>query len=188
MAPVEPSSLNSNAGPLAQFYTQVAVAGTLLAIVCGNISNAHRNLPPAQHTRRQHTLHRRGIAIFASLALLGLALSAYFAIARRLLSYRQWAEQGGEGVPGTLWTGWYVKTSDGAVIPREQSVWQLGRWARDTNIWRDGDTVAARSSKAWWWIQQQLAASLAWSAYVGIECMRSIRPKLFVANRCSEAP
>ncbi|KAF2092469.1 hypothetical protein NA57DRAFT_50282 [Rhizodiscina lignyota] len=182
MAPVEPSFLNSNAGPLAQLYTQIAVAGTLLAFICGNISNAHLNVPPAQHTRSQHTLHRRGIIIFATLALLGLVLSAYFAVARRVLSYRQWAEQGGENVPGTLWTGWYTKTADGKLIPNEEVVWQLGRWMQDTNIWVEGDSLALTSAKAWWWTQQQFAASLAWSAYVGIEARRRHMPTFTIMS------
>jgi hypothetical protein len=160
MAPVEPGALNNNTTLLTTIALQSASQIVALAFIGGQIYRAHKDLPPSKHTRQQHRAHQHGVKVFAALAAVSLSLTVYFSLARRVLSYYQWAEHAGEHAPGTLWGGRYEAGQD---------VWLLERWLADTDVWREGDEVLLSSSKAWWYAQQHLVAVMAFGAFLGIE-------------------
>jgi len=168
MAPVEPDLFNSNIWPLLVYYTLTFTVAGLLGKVLTTISNAHRTLPPSQHTRGSHTRHRRGIVTFGLFAALSFGVATYFAVMTRVADYQHWAHENNSWFPNSLWStglrrGWYAN---------EDNVARLGEWWKDSNLARESEEAVIETSKAFWWTQQQLLGTLVWSIFVGIEGKR----------------
>ena len=160
MAPVEPAAGQSNFKPLAIFGAHSGIVTLLVAGILRFLLRVSDDLPPAYHTRRRSTKHRRNIRLFAILFGVSLFVGAYHAVAWRVASYRKWAHQQDIVTPGALWQGWYANNRDR---------WQLGRWMQDVDLRLETDHAAVGSSRAFWWTYQQFVALITWSVFVGVE-------------------
>jgi hypothetical protein len=177
MAPVEPEVANSNTVPLIQILSQGASVGGLLLYIGAQLYRAFQSLPPSQDTRLLVSRRTRLLSIFSALAVLSFSVSSYFALDKRFLSYREWAQLGSRDVPNAIWTGWYgsVNNSIG---------WQLGRWSGDVDITKEGYLLTIQRSRSFWWTQQQFAGLLSFSIFAGVEgtCPKSPILLEFKAN------
>jgi hypothetical protein len=45
----------------------------------------------------------------------------------------------------------------------------LGRWLKDTSLFRDAWEIVPERSERYWWSQQIFLGAVAWSVYVGIK-------------------
>src|ERR1700761_861908 len=110
MAPIDAEFANSNLKPLFLIGTHVTLISSLVLATARFIYRAHRDTPPALHTRNKHALHRWGVALFSVLFVSSLAVSTYHALVWRYASYVNWASESRAGMPNTLWDGWYATT------------------------------------------------------------------------------
>lgn len=175
MAPVDPSTANSNAQPLILLAIQTGLITILLGSITRFISRVRSSLPPSLNTRDGHPWHKKSIALFSLLAVLSLGLTTYHALAWRYASYQNWAEQSGANTPGSLWSGWYASpqtVDDGFSLGSLKfEGWQLGRWTKDTDLVRETNEAAMGSSSGFWWTYQNFVGLVVWSIFVGVEGM-----------------
>lgn len=164
MAPVEPGAQTSNAVPLAIYGVQLLTLAGLASAVLTTVQRAARTLPPSSDTRTASPRRRRHAALLGGLALASAAVTGYFGVAARLLSYEAWARKKEQDVPGGLWTGWYG-TGDGGVR------WDLGGWYQDADLVREGWEATVRRSRGFWWTGQLFVGIMGWAIFVGIEGM-----------------
>lgn len=174
MAPIDAEFSNSNLKPLFFFGTHATLIAFLVVTISRFVYRAHRDTPPALHTRSKHHLHRWGIALFTTLTLASLALTAYHALAWRYASYTNWASQSYTEVPNTLWDGWYAnifqKEREETLLGKlGVSGWQLGRWMDDTDLIAETNAESIGSATGFWWTYQNFVGLIIWSVFVGIE-------------------
>lgn len=174
MSPIDAEFANSNLKPLFFIGTHATLISVLILTIIRFIYRAHRDTPPALHTRNKHSLHRWGVALFTLLTAISLLVTAYHALAWRYASYVNWASVSYTEVPGTLWDGWYAnllkREREGTVLEKlGVSGWQLGRWMDDTDLVAETDATAIASPRGFWWTYQNFVGLIIWSVFAGIE-------------------
>jgi hypothetical protein len=177
MAPVEPEVANSNTVPFALFSSQIASVGTLLLTIAIGLYRTSSALPPSQDTRLRQPKRKRSIAVFSTLSVLSFCVLAYFAVDRRIYSYRAWAQAEEQEATNRIWSGWYGTGKNG------QLSLQLGRWLQDINPDKEAWEYAAKNSRSFWWTQQQYSGLLVWSTFVGLESKNLAASTSPVANQ-----
>jgi hypothetical protein len=174
MAPVDAEISNSNLKPLFLVGTHATLISTLIFTISRFVYRAHRETPPALHTRHKHTVHRYGVALFSALTATSLLVALYHALAWRYASYINWASVSYAHVPGTLWDGWYAnifeREREGTFLGKlGVSGWQLGRWMDDTDLVAETNAASIGSATGFWWTYQSFVGLIIWSVFVGIE-------------------
>jgi hypothetical protein len=174
MAPIDAEISNSNLKPLFLIGTHAVLISGLIFNIVRFLFRAHRDTPPALHTRNKHSLHRRGVALFTFLTATSLFLAVYHAITWRYASYINWAGESRTEVPNALWDGWYssllAREREGTVLGElGVSGWQLGRWMDDTDLIAETNAVSITSATGFWWTYQNFVGLIIWSVFVGIE-------------------
>lgn len=173
MAPVDSEFANSNLKPLFLIGTHATLITALVGLSTRFIYRAHRDTPPALHTRHKHALHKWGVLLFTVLTAVSLVVAAYHALAWRYASYTNWATSSYNEVPGTIWSSWYpnalARDREGSVADKlSVGGWQLGRWMEDTDLVAETNE-AALSASGFWWTYQNFVGLIVWSVFVGIE-------------------
>jgi hypothetical protein len=74
----------------------------------------------------------------------------------------------GEPVPPTLW-------GENGYIAFGTLRLALGRWLKDTSLFRDAWEIVTERSRRYWWSQQIFLGAAAWSVFVGIEGKSFVR-------------
>ena len=174
MAPIDAEFANSNLKPLVYIGTHATLIAGLFAYITQFIYRAHKDTPPALHTRRKHALHRYGVLLFTFLTLTSLLVTTYHALAWRYASYVNWASVRSSTVPGRLWDGWYAnvlqREREGSVLDTlGVSGWQLGRWMDDTDLMLETNEAQIGNARGFWWTYQNFVGIIIWSVFAGIE-------------------
>lgn len=167
MAPIEPDLSNYNIKPIAIFTGYLLNALGLTAFLSYFVLyGAFKALPPSQATRFRASSRKKYVRIFASLGLLSLGVTWYYMFSFFWLSYRVWALQMGELVPEHFWGDEGLLKGTGGLA--------LGRWLKDTELFRDAWEIAAEKSGRYWWSQQIFLGAAAWSVFLGMEGMYAL--------------
>lgn len=163
MAPIEPDLHNSNVRPLSIFAGYLILASGLSGLISYDVlRRAFRSLPPSQDTRHRQSSHEKHVQLFAILALLSLAVTWYHMLQYVALSYRAWAYEMDEPLPSTL-------CGENGYFAFGTLRLALGRWLKDTSLFRDVWEIVVERSSRYWWSQQIFLGAAAWSVFVGIE-------------------
>jgi hypothetical protein len=169
MAPIEPDLYNSNLRPLSIFGGYLILASALTVLISYSVLyKASRALPPSQDTRQRQSNREKHVQFFAILALISLVTTWYHMLQYFGLSYRVWAHEMGEPVPPTLW-------GENGYIAFGTLRLALGRWLKDTSLFRDAWEIVTERSRRYWWSQQIFLGAAAWSVFVGIEGKSFVR-------------
>ena len=163
MAPIEPDLYNSNLRPLSIFGGYLVLASSLTGLISYDILyKAFRALPPSQDTRHRQSNREKHLQLFVLLASISLAITWYRMLQYFALSYRVWAHEMGEILPPTLW-------DENGYIAFGTLRISLGRWLKDTSLFRDAWEIVIERSRRYWWSQQIFLGAASWSVFVGIE-------------------
>jgi hypothetical protein len=161
MAPTEPDLSNSNLKPLAIFAGYILNALGLTAFLSYLVLyRSYRALRPSQATRFRASSQKKHVQIFIVLAFVSLGVTWYYMLSFFWLSYQAWAHQMGEPVPKNIWAAYGDGQGQGLA---------LGRWLKDTQLFRDAWEIAAEKSGRYWWSQQIFLGAAAWSIFLGME-------------------
>jgi hypothetical protein len=176
MAPIEPDLSRSNLKPLAIFGGYLLNAIGLTAFLSYFVLyRAFQSLPPSQATRFRASNRKKHVQIFSALAIVSLGVTWYYMLSFFWLSYRSWASEMGELVPGHFWSEYTRGQIQGL---------ELGRWLKDTELFREAWEIASEKSGRYWWTQQIFLGAAAWSVFLGMEG-REETPSLAVGmKRC----
>ncbi|KAI9817508.1 MAG: hypothetical protein M1827_001118 [Pycnora praestabilis] len=174
MAPIEPDLANSNLRPIYILLTYFLAREGLLILILHTCYRAYTSLVPSQSTRHRQSSRSKHVLLFASLAALSSVLSYHYMHSFLTLSYKVWAHERGEEFPDRFWgSGGIFGSSD------ERVRLELGRWFEDSTIFKDSWEVVVQSSRRFWWSQQVLLGSVAWSVFLSVEGRRRNIPHLW---------
>ncbi|KAF2087157.1 hypothetical protein K490DRAFT_57224 [Saccharata proteae CBS 121410] len=164
MAPVEPDlAISSDTWPLLLLGARISTILLLLSQVMVQLRRAARELPPSQETRAHVQVRRKTIGTFAALTAASLLVLSYHGAARYLHSLAAYARLVGEEWPDMPF---YQQLTRPEAWPRDM---MLGRWWDDVDLEKGYRDVAVGTARGLWWTQQQLLATVSWSAFLGIE-------------------
>ena len=164
MAPIEPDLYNSNLLPLSIFGGYFFLAVSLTGLISYDVLyKAYRALPPSADTRHRKPSREKHVQLFVVLAVVGLAITWFHMLSFFALSYRTWAYEMGEDIPLALW-GEKVYLSSYTDVRLA-----LGRWLKDTSLFKDAWEIVIERSRRYWWSQQIFLGAAAWAVFVGIE-------------------
>ena len=164
MAPIEPDLHNSNLRPLLLFGSYFVSTFSLLYLILHRVLyQASTSLPPSQATRFRENQRQKHVRIFAGLSVISLAVACYYIFNFLTVSYRVWAHERGEALPLNLWGRGGLLGSDDPVDL------QLGRWLKDTSLLMEWWEIAIERSRRFWWTQQLVLGTAAWSTFAAIE-------------------
>lgn len=166
MAPLDPDVAGrSNALPLAVFSSQILAVASLSVHILRTIYRSAKALPPSTATRAQQSTRRRNAAIFFGLSAFALASVTTFAVAWRVLSYFEWADDKSDAreAPGSLWTGWYG-TGDKGV-----GSWRLGDWWSDVDNISKADAVVLAAPESFFYLYEHFTGITAAAIFFGVE-------------------
>lgn len=176
MAPLDPvATSQTNTYPIALFSTQVLFIAASSAHIIQHIRRTAKSLPPPPSTRSQTTVRNRHAKVFAGLAALSLTSVSIFAVAFRVLSYFEWADNGNHQSPGGLWSGWYG-TGDTGV-----GRWRLGDWLSDVDLNKQSEVVTVHSVEGFFYTAQHYTVLIATAIFFGVEGRRRNIPNSVIA-------
>lgn len=182
MAPIEPDVYNSNIRPLSILGGYFVLAIALTSLISYDVLyKAFGALPPSQDTRHRKSNREKYIQLFALLALVSLATAWYHMLQYFGLSYRVSAYEMGEVLPLAIW-------GDNGYLAYGEVRLALGRWLKDTSLFRDAWEIVIERSRRYWWSQQIFLGSAAWAVFVGIEGEYLITKPRDSANTSQRTP
>jgi len=166
MAPVDPEVLISNVKPLSLIGAQLGGVVALIATITRFYFTAHRNLPPAQHTRSRHALEHDSLSTFLALGSLCTLVSVFAKINWLAASFYEWLHQTPSypnlypklvnmGLPS------YRHLTDGTL--------PLGLWWQDASVLNQYFYGILANPTNFFFAFQNFAGLAVFSLFVGIE-------------------
>lgn len=149
----ESDTFEPNLRPIAILTSYLCLAFALTALILRTLYQIRTIPRPSQETRTLSRNHRLQIQIIGILAVTSLAVTWSYMFKFFTLSYRTWARDRG--------------ISDAFRENSAQLYW--GQWLKETSLFRDAWETVTEESKRFWWSQQILLITTAWSVYLGIE-------------------
>jgi hypothetical protein len=149
----------SSLRPVAIFISYLSVAGLLTVSILRSLFR--RWSMTRQSNILKHGLSSRltGVQLFSALAALSLATTWYYMFAFLGRSYRKWAAD--HGIPRAHDSLGHL----GLSYIRELEV---GRWLKDSALFKEAWESAISSPQRFWWTQQIFLFTAAWSYFLGI--------------------
>ncbi len=154
----------------ALFFTGVIICVLLY-------SPGHRSAPTTSR-KYQGFSHENKLQIFAALSVLSFAVLSYNMMSFLIFSYEAWALGKGIKVPSRIFG------RDGLFDLQQRKihiyVWE---WLTSSTLFRDFAETICGNSARYWWTQEALLVTMAWSFFMSIEGveMLSYNPNLFLS-------
>lgn len=148
------------------FTAYVASALFLVAFIHQSILRAYDATPK----KKDDKLYRN-LQVFSALSVLSFSTLSYHMLAYLIVSYRSWATQHGYELPQRLFGGKGVLNCRGDC--RGLPIWS---WLTTSTLFQDFANEICATHARFWWTQQALLATMAWTAFISIEGMRTHLP------------
>ena len=148
----------SNIKPIAILCSYLCLAALLTAQILRVLYQAKIRPQIQPHYRPTNSAH---LVIFATLAVVSLAITWYYMLAFFTLSYQTWARNNNVPLPARL----------DVLLARNNDVGglHLGAWLRDTKLFKDAWETVIDGSGRFWWSQQIFLITTIWSVFLGVE-------------------
>ena len=120
---------------------------------------------------RKHKREKR-IQTFSALSVLSFSTLSYHMLNYLIVSYQVWSKSYGYQLPGSLFG------SNSLHGPREQRVpLQIWSWLTTSTLFADFATTICSNNARFWWTQQALLVTMAWSVFMSLEGVPALLPR-----------
>ena len=143
-------------------FTAYVIAALLLtAFLTGSLYTAYRH-----HLRKSdHKLENR-LQLFSALSILSFSTLSYNMSNYLMISYRDWAISHGYELPQRLFG---AKSVFGSGSHEERVPMYIWSWLTSSTLFQDFASTICGNSARFWWTQQALLVTVAWSDFFSIE-------------------
>ena len=161
-ASMERETIRNTTGAI--IFTAYVIAALLLtAILCRDLVNAFfLDLPKS--LRNRDGLHNR-IRVFACLSILSFSLLSYHMTDYLIVSYERWANERKIALPDRL----YGKRGLFGPMENQRVPLLIWEWLTTSTLFQDFAQTICQSRENFWWTQQALFITMAWSVYMSVE-------------------
>lgn len=162
MAPNQDMPLYNISGALI-FSTYVVSALVLTVLLCSSLIFHYRKLLKAEDAKRSIDLERR-LQIFSALSVVSFSTLSYHMLSYLIVSYQSWAETSRVLLPQRVWG------DAGLVGRRDQRIkLYIWEWLTSSTLFQDFAMTICNDSARFWWTQQALLVTMAWSVFMSFE-------------------
>lgn len=148
------------------FTAYVLSALFLIAFITNSLRLQYTKSSPG--TKRGREKH---IQIFSALSILSFSTLSYHMIKYLIVSYRAWSKSYGYQLPAGLFG------SNSLLGTREQRVpLHIWSWLTNSTLFTDFATTICSNNARFWWTQQALLVTMAWSAFMSLEGVPTLQP------------
>lgn len=148
------------------FCTYILSAIVLTFSICNSLASQYRKMTKARDKKVPNDLKRR-IQVFSALSVLSFSMLSYYMLSFLILSCRTWAEthrfllvRKFWGIPGKV----------GLLGSQNQKVkLVLWEWLISSTLFQDFALDICNDSARFWWTQQALLMTTAWSVFMSFE-------------------
>ena len=154
------------------FTAYVLSALFLTAFISNSLRVQHRKTSPERkHGRENH------IQIFSALTVLSFSTLSYRMLNYLIVSYQAWSKSYDYQLPASLFG------SNGLFGPREQRVpLHIWSWLTESTLFTDFATTICSNNARFWWTQQALLVTMAWSAFMSLEGVPPLLPQEYCSR------
>ena len=147
------------------FTAYVISALSLTLLIAQNLYASHKKLKQSETSKVTRDLGTR-LQIFTALAVLSFSTLSYHMLFYLVISYRGWARENGITLPQQL-------LGDRSLLGSEDQrvqlyVWQ---WLTSSTLFQDFAQTICGTSARFWWTQQALLVTMAWTVFMSFEGM-----------------
>lgn len=138
--------------------------GVIVGILLYSPGSAHR--PSFFPSTRKHKkiYHENKLQLFTALSVLSFATLSYNMMSFLIFSYKAWASKRGIDIPQRF------LGNDGVMDIQHGTInFYVWEWLTSSTLFRDFAEIICGSSARYWWTQQALLVSMAWSFFMSIE-------------------
>jgi hypothetical protein len=165
MATDRDTSLYNLTGALI-FSTYVVSALLLTLLICSSLRSQSQKLFKFEGAKRTIDLERR-LQIFSALSVLSFSTLSYHMLSYLILSYQNWAKTNNLLLPQR------VLGDAGLVgLKYERVELHIWEWLTSSTLFQDFAMTICNDSARFWWTQQALLVSMAWSVFMSFEGLR----------------
>ena len=119
-----------------------------------------------KHGREKH------IQTFSALSVLSFSTLSYHMLNYLIVSYQAWSKSHGYHLPGSLFG------SKGLLRTREQRVpLHIWSWLTTSTLFANFATTICSNNARFWWTQQALLVTMAWSVFMSLEGVPALLPR-----------
>ena len=160
----------SNIKPITILCSYLGLAATLTAQILRLLYQA-KTRPQSQRQDPQHRTPKRAhLVIFATLAVVSLAITWYYMLAFFTLSYQSWAHNNNVPLPARLDVLLASNNDVGGL--------HLGAWLRDTKLFKEAWEIVIDGPARSWWSHQIFLITTIWSVFLGVEGAHRVLPAI----------
>lgn len=166
-------SFNSQEPPLYNLSgALIFTAYVLFALfLTGFITNSLRVQYEQYSHRRKHGREKH-IRTFSALTVLSFSTLSYHMLNYLIVSYQAWSKRRGYQLPASL------LGSNSLLGAREQRApLHIWSWLTNSTLFADFATTICSNNARFWWTQQALLITIAWSVFMSLEGVRGLLPR-----------
>jgi len=145
------------------FSTYVVSALVLILLICSSLRSQYQHLLKSEDAKRTIDLERR-LQIFSTLSVLSFATLSYHMLSYLILSHQAWAETNRILLPRRVWGDVSLLGLGGQKV--ELHIWE---WLISSTLFQDFAKTICDDSARFWWTQQALLVTMAWSVFMSFE-------------------
>lgn len=138
--------------------------GIIVGILSYSPESTHRSSSLSSTKTHQRSSHENKVQIFKALSTLSFAVLSYHMMSFLILSYKAWALERGIELPQE-----FLGPNGLIDIQHGTSHLYIWEWLTSSVLFRDFAEIICGSSARYWWTQQALLGTMAWSFFMSIE-------------------
>ena len=152
------------------FTAYVLSALFLTAFITRSLAIQYKKSSPKRnHEREKH------IQTFSAFSILSFSTLSYHMLNYLIISYQAWSKNHGHQLPVSLFGPNSLLGTQEQRIPLH--IWS---WLTNSTLFTDFATTICSTNARFWWTQQALLVTMAWSVFMSLEGM----PALLQRERC----
>ena len=125
-----------------------------------------------QYKRYSHKGRETHIQTFSALTVLSFSTLSYHMLNYLIVSYQAWSKSHGYQLPASLFG------SNRLLGTREQRVpLHIWSWLTESTLFADFATTICSNNARFWWTQQALLITMAWSVFMSLEGVPALLPR-----------
>ena len=149
------------------FTAYVLSAVFLTAFISNSLRVQYKKFSPErEHEQEKH------LQIFSALTVLSFSTLSYHMLNYLIVSYQAWSKRRGYQLPASLFG------FNSLLGTREQRVplhsWS---WLTESTLFADFATTICSNNARFWWTQQALLVTMAWSVFMSLEGVSTLLPR-----------
>ena len=125
-----------------------------------------------KYSHKRKNGREKHIQAFSALSVLSFSTLSYHMLNYLIVSYQAWSKSHGYQLPGSLFG------TNSLLGTREQRIpLHIWSWLTNSTLFADFATTICSNNARFWWTQQALLVTMAWSVFMSLEGAPALLPR-----------